>query len=413
MPPVTTLIGSTKARTDLLARETRIHWNEATTVDLALNRKLVFTFPAHPGGFLDLSSMHFSAIFKRTSNAATLDATSLSQLFHRVVLRHGNVVIGDLDAYSLLVPTLEKVHTTTTVTQKERLINNFIQDQSVPGEVATFNATFDGAGTRYNIYFLRGTVFNTQALIPIDRIQGAGPLQLELYLEDPRLVVNSTTPTDNFSLNDLDLYCNYMFSTSLSSASDWKVNFNVDSYEFRYQHLGAQLRHTLRLPSAVSDLQEVLIGIRDTAGDARASVDNVGNKLQNFIGYQNIDQWQMFVESRPWFSEILTGDKTQLMLWKETRKSEPAISYSRFFTDYERAADNGTYTQPPIILCLQAAPKFADDMLSGISTHRHTVESYVDFTFKTLPTATTAAFCWMKHTVRVYQDQFGQLHVSK
>jgi hypothetical protein len=193
---------------------------------------------------------------------------------------------------------------------------------------------------------------------------------------------------------------------------DWKVNFDCDSYEFRYQALGSQQRVTLRLPSAVNDLHACIIGFRDDSKDSQTPTA-AQNNLQNFRGYQAINQFQLFVESRPWFAEQLTADKTQLMLWKETRKSQPNIIYSRYYTDYERPADDGTMFQPPIILNMQAAPRFKD-MKSGVATHRHTVEAYADITFNPgFPGNNVNAFCWMKHTARIYEDSFGQLHVQK
>jgi hypothetical protein len=193
---------------------------------------------------------------------------------------------------------------------------------------------------------------------------------------------------------------------------DWKVNFDVDNYEFRYQALGNQQRVTLRLPSAVSDLHACIIGFRDDSKDSQTPT-STQNNLQNFRGYQAISQFQLFVESRPWFAEQLTADKTQLMLWKETRKSMPNIIYSRYYTDYERVADDGTLFQPPIVLNMQAAPRFKD-MKSGVTTSRHTVEAYADITFNpTFPGNNVNAYCWMLHTARIYEDQYGQLHVQK
>ena len=411
MPSTSDLIGSLKARTDLQCRTTRIHYNEATIVPLALNRKLVFTFPRHSQGFLDMSSLHFSSIIKRTSWNAVLDATSFSQFFRRVVLRHGNVVLCDLDAYSVIAPILEKINITTLTSQKERFINGGFQDENGTDQAA-LGATLDGAGKRYNIHFLAGTILNCQALIPVDRLSAAGSLQLELYIENPTNIVRSTVATDNFSLNDVDLYCDYIFSPSLSASADWRVNLHADDWSFRYQSLNG-LRNTLRLPSSVSDLQECIIALRDDGKDNPAAVTNDSNKLQNLISYSTISTWQMLVDSRPFFSEQLTDDKTTLLLWNECRKSEPAISTSRYYTDYENAADAGTLRQPPIIMNFQAAPKFADDMLSGIQTTRHNVEAYIDFTFRTAQPATVSAFCFLKHTVRIYEDANGQLQVQK
>lgn len=418
MPSSSDLVGSVKTPTDLLSRETRIHWNEASEVALQYGRRLIFTFPAHPGGFLDLSSIHFSAIIKHSpgANAATtIDSTSLSQLFHQVKLRHGNVVIGDVDFYSTLCPVLEKINTTSLVSAKERIIDGGLVVDNA--ERAALGSTFAGTGKRYNIYFLRNTIFNCSALLPVDRLSRAGPLQLELYLENPAVVVNSTVATDNLILSDLDLYCNYLFSPSLAAAKDWKVNFDTDGYEFKYVTIGNNQRCTLRLGSTLSDLQYALIGFRNDAGDVGIATNNTPNKLQNFVGYQAVSQFQLFVESRPWFAEQLSADKTALMLWKETRKSEPNIIYSRFFTDYERASASATFEQPPIIINLQAAPRFSREMKSGVSSTKHNVEMYADVTFSNLPNTIGGgalnAFCWLKHTVRVFEDQYGQLQVSR
>jgi len=410
MPSINSLIGAVKARTDLSVRTTRIHYNETTTVPLALNRKIVFTFPRHPGGFLDMSSIYFSTVLKRTSANALLDATSFSQFFRRVVLRHGNTTLCDLDAYSIACPAQEKIHITSLTSQKERLIMGF-QDENGTDQ-GQLGLTLDGTGKRYNIKFLKGTVLNCQALLPVDRLSAAGPLQLELYLENPTNVVRSTTATDSISFNDLDLYCDYLFSPSLSASGEYKVNFHVDDYSFRYQSLNG-LRNTLRLPSSVSDLQEAMIIFRDEAKDNPPAATNDSNKLQNAVSYSAISTWQMWVDSRPWFSEVLTDDKTALGLWNEAKKCEPEITSSRYYTDFENPADAGTLRQPPIFMSLQAAPKFSDDMLSGISTTRHNIEAYVDFTFATAQPATVAAYAFLFHTSRIYEDSNGQLLVQK
>jgi hypothetical protein len=341
---------------------------------------------------------------------------------------HGNNHIGHLPYYSLLAPTLEKINTNSLIAPKERIIDGGLVADSA--EKTDLGTSFDGQGKRYNIYFLKNTLFNCSALLPVDRLSARGPLRLELVLESPGQVFNGN-PTDKIELTDMDVYCNYLFSPSLSAAKDWKINFEVDNYEYRYVTLpSTNQRTTLRLGSTLSDLQYAMICFRDDSEDSKQSTVTPfianRNKYQNFIGYQNISQFQLYVESRPWFAEQLTADKTQLMLWKEARKCEPNIIHSRFFTDYEKKDDNGTLEQPPIMINLQAAPRFSRDMKSGVTTSRHNVEMYADIQFTTSPasiptlstgltsaTQTVNAYCFLKHTMRVFEDQYGQLHISK
>lgn len=428
MPSISDLVGAVKQTTDLLSRETRIHYNQAAEVPLAQGRRIEFIFPAHPNGFLDLSTVHFSCIIKRTGGglnpSATIDSTSLSQLFREVNLYHGNNHIGYLPFYSILAPTLEKIHTNSLISSKERIIDGGLVVDNT--ERAALGASFD-AGKRYNIYFLKNTIFNCSALLPVDRLSMRGPLKLEILLENPGLVVSGAA-TENLLLTDVDLYCNYLFSPSLSAAKDWKINFEVDNYEYRYVNVGSNQRTTLRFGSTLSDLQYAMICLRDDSKDANPPVSaSVAThaKLQNFLGYQHIDQFQLYVESRPWFAEQLNADKTQLMLWKEARKCEPNLIHSRFFTDYEDSNVNGTMLQVPIMINLQAAPRFTREMKSGVTTSRQNVEMYADVTFKqppgSIPTTTAGtganqtinAFCFLKHTMRVYEDQYGQLHIAK
>lgn len=74
---------------------------------------------------------------------------------------------------------------------------------------------------------------------------------------------------------------------------------------------------------------------------------------------------------------------------------------------------------------LQAAPRFSRDMKSGVTTSRHNVEMYADIQFTTAPASiptlnigttfqnqTVNAYCFLKHTMRVFEDQYGQLHIS-
>jgi hypothetical protein len=164
------------------------------------------------------------------------------------------------------------------------------------------------------------------------------------------------------------------------------------------------------LPSAVSDLQSIFIGFRDDSNDS-AGVGTTVNRLQNFRSFNNVYQFQLFIESKPYYSEPLTGDKTTIMLWQETKTAEPAIKTSRFYTDYEAVVD-GTLKCPPIVLNLKAAPAF-HSMQSGVTTSRHTVEAYADVTLTAALGPSVNAYCFMKHTVRIYQDANGQLSVQR
>jgi hypothetical protein len=252
---------------------------------------------------------------------------------------------------------------------------------------------------RAAIEFVPGTLLNTNCTIPTSMLNGQH-VEVDFYLEDPRQVIASNSQTAGYVLSNIYLDCTYLFSPSLEQGVQ-SVTVDVDDFGMRYISLG-QLRNIIRLNSSYSNLSSVQLHVKD-ASTIPNQFNTTFDKIESDIGWSDIESVQVYANQRPLFPEILSGDTTQYELY-ESAKSVHPIEESVFYPNYKGTVAR-TKNQPPILVSFDSAPKFSEELQSGLHSARFGGDAglYVDVTFRTGTTALATLECvaFLKHTSRI------------
>jgi hypothetical protein len=225
-------------------------------------------------------------------------------------------------------------------------------------------------------------------------------IECDFYLEDPRQCIISNSQNAGYTLSNLYLDCTYLFSPSLEQGVQ-SINVDVDDFAMRYISLG-QLRNVIRLNSAYSNLSGALLHIKDSAAIPSAFNTTI-DKIEQNIGWDDIDSLQVYANQRPLFPEILSGDTTQYELF-EASKSVTDLEQSVFYPNYKGVVAR-TKNMPPVLISFDSAPKFSEELQSGLHSARFGGDAglYVDVTFRTGTAALATLECvaYLKHTSRI------------
>jgi len=391
------------------SKHIKVRYNEATSVSLSLGRRVQLTFPRIPGGYLDLSSLRFSCDLARVAGDESMDTFSYSSFFRRIVVKSANYVIMDVDHYGEVATILEHIDTKNTHTKIDRVNRGHFLNAAESTAIA---ATYP---RRVSFPFLEGTFLNCSALIPVDKLMGQ--LTVELFLENPARILNSSGPSANanFNLGDIMINCSYLTSASLDGYfASSPLSFHVDDHSFRYQVVN-QPRSQLRWPSANTSLNKITCLIRDDNVANPGVPNNTANKMIAPISWTDLQQLQVYQNQQPWWSEPVLGTRLETELYDEVKKAEPKITDSLYYTDYGDAALARTQSQIPLFLCFSSAPRFSEELDSGVATSRHTTDAYMDLQYQGTPAglANLSALSWLNCSGRIHLGPTGSLELDR
>jgi hypothetical protein len=155
----------------------------------------------------------------------------------------------------------------------------------------------------------------------------------------------------------------------------------------------------------------VLTIIRDDVIANPTAQNNTANKTITPISWADLSQIQIYHNQLPYWSEPILGSRLQVELYDEAKKSQKQISSSLYYQDYSDSALARTQNQIPLFLSFSSAPRFSDELDSGVKSNRHTTDSYMDITYNNTPTGLSnfASMSWLNASGRIYLGSSGAL----
>ena len=373
MASIEDLVGSAKAQSDLRSNFVRCRYTQAQVVGSGQFFRM--TLPKHADQFCDMRSLRLRfnlQVLTADPGQVGVDAPTVQSIISRLRVLSGSQVLLDIANYNLYAAFEENI----TVRSTESLYEAGLRGAKV-GYSA--NADNQSAGKEYIMAFPRGTILNTDALLPLDRLSD---MHIEIYLCTGKEALSNATGSDaSFTLSDIELHASYLSSASISRYfSSNGVKFHVADVSHRFNNVQAQTS-LLKFSSAHSSLNKIVTILR-------ADIDYTNNpalleRLVRGVSGEDIMAYQLFVNTRRFFDEDV--DSTE-QSWRHFVSAYPSITQSPWW-------DNEFATSKHVIVNnLQAAPpKFSTSITSGIQTAALNNDISLEIKFTSPPGASTQA----------------------
>jgi hypothetical protein len=182
-------------------------------------------------------------------------------------------------------------------------------------------------------------------------------------------------------MSDIQLHSEYISSPSLSGFFDANgVSFHVDNFSHRFQEINS-VKNVLRIPSAFTSLSKILLVTRDQSKVDSTNQLDISNRQQSTIAHTDLQEFQLYSQNMPFFSENILADNVTTEVFRETLKAFPSVEHSSFQNDV--AASQTQLGSVPIGISLAAAPqKFHEALVSGLASKNHVSDLYAHITWK-------------------------------
>jgi len=123
---------------------------------------------------------------------------------------------------------------------------------------------------------------------------------------------------------------------------------------------------------------------------------SIGNKFSSFINGDNIDNYNLFLNSQMVFDQPVSGN---IESWCNLKRAFPAVKHSAWFDNAFAKWKN------VLVVPLQSAPSdFQKSIQSGQNTSSHNTDVLLQIGFKALPTAQIRADSYLLSDVVLYMD---------
>ena len=206
-------------------------------------------------------------------------------------------------------------------------------------------------------------------------------------------------------MSDIQLHCDYISSPSLASFFDANgVSFHVDNFSHRFQEINS-VKNVLRIPSAFTSLSKILLVTRDQSKVDSTNQLDISSRQQSTIAHTDLQEFQLYSQNMPFFSENILADNVTTEIFRETIKAFPAIEHSSFQNDV--TASQTQLGSVPIAISLAAAPaRFHEALVSGLASKNHVSDLYAHITYKSAGVTFTnyAATVFLVNDSRIYLD---------
>ena len=396
-PSLDELVGRLKTSSDLSSQQVKIRYNESTSVTGSAGRKVNLRFPKIPGKFLSMSSLKLH--FTLSTNTDSYFDCPVSSVIQRLRVLSSSTVLMDISDYGTLQSYLQQGSTNVNQLNAQSRKNEGIFS------TATEAQTFNGSSQRVALSFPEGSLLNCSALLPLDRLSGF--FQVELFLQEPKKILYSASAdvTANYTMSDIQLHSEYISSPSLGSFFDVNgVSFHVDNFSHRFQEINS-VKNVLRIPSAFTSLSKIMLVTRDQSKVDSTSTLSTADRQQSTIAHTDLQEFQLYSQNMPFFSENILADNVTTEVFRETVKAFPAIEHSSFQNDV--AISQTQLGSVPIGISLSAAPqKFHEALVSGLASKNHVSDLYAHITWKSagVTYSNYAATVFLVNDSRVYLD---------
>ena len=330
------------------------------------------TLPRKPDEFCDMRSLRLRFQLKILSSdpGCCIDAPTALSLFNRVRVLSGSQVLMDVINSHIYTVLEENIHGST--------VNENKYDQYLRGHGDIEQRRVWASSEReYIIPFQRGSILNTNALLPLYRMSD---LHIELWCGDGSQVLYSplNDPNCGFQLSNIELHCNYLSSKSISSLFATRpVQFHITDVSHRFNNCVGQTS-LLKFSSAHSSLTKIITLLRS---NMTLGVDQP-SRVSNGISGQSIDKFQLFVNSSRLYD--VDVDSVEQMWRHFVDAFNPVLQSVWFDQRFE-------HTRFLLVNNLTSAPAdFSESIISGIKTSAHNSDTALQIQFKVVPTNVVA-----------------------
>jgi hypothetical protein len=290
--------------------------------------------------------LKFNLRITSTDPYATINAPDIRAIFNRIRILSGTTVIHDL-AEAGLALNLESLCSVSHMDSK--------YDRRVEG------VTLLEPSTHYfknNDEFIlpichKGGLLNSETLLPTSRMND---LIWECYLEAPQRCMFSTDPNATYSIENVEILCDYIASPSISNFfNQHGCKFHCTDVATRFNSVLSQ-EHVLRLSSSHSSLNGILTAYRIAADVTDISKQN---KFSSFLQGMQRERYNVLINNSLMYEQDIDSLP---MAWGFLKDMFPLVKYAIWFDEFV-GSKNLLATS-----IISAPPEFRDRIVSGINT---------------------------------------------